>query len=341
MTYSLLNLWYSWRMYHLDSMGYKPHGQLKISKEKNLNRYSPIGAWLVIALDAQVQSKFEWLDCKSHGPSLEHKGSIGSKSLLNRLRKFLPLELDTWKVIFHWDKMKLHSDFLQKSQKDLHRNIGIEIMFLVSLSTIWWSAHSCLLEQSQNSIWFWESLEKNSLSSNEIAVEWIWYRWVEELKILLVMWRESVMTMIYLMLWLATAWFILQQMAKSSALAVVILIVLCKVLTTGLLKEWMCEMEVATWFLILVSNTTMDEKGSEDALSMVSSKFSICFLTFKEQGWKEKQSGKTSTIWFSGLNSLLKKEKKGKNLLCLSSTLIIGDLSQLLCLAVRWSMDML
>ena len=112
-------------------------------------------------------------------------------------------------------------------------------------------------------------------------------------------------------------------------------------MTIGLLKKWMCEMEVATWFLILASDTTMDEKELEDALSVISSKFSMYFLTFEEQGWKEKQSGKMSTIWFPGLNSLLKKENEGKNLLCLLSTLIMGDLSQLYCLAVRWSMDIL
>ena len=73
-------------------------------------------------------------------------------------------------------------------------------------------------------------------------------------------------------------------MAKSSASAVVILIALCKVLMISLLKKWMCEMEVVTWFLILTSDMTMDKKGSEDALSMISSKFSICFSMFKEQG---------------------------------------------------------
>ena len=330
----LLNLWHSWRMCCLDSIGYKPHRQLKISEGKNLNRYSPIGAWLVIALDAWVQSKFEWLNYKSHGSPLEHEDSMGSKSSLNRLRKFLSLESDAWKVIFYWDRMELHSDFLQKSQEDLHRNIGIETMFLVSLLIIWWRAHCCLLGQSQNLIWLWESLEKNSLSSDEIATEWIWYGWVEESKILLAMWRELVMTMICLMLWLATTWFILQWIAKSSASAVVILIAL-KVLTIGLLKEWMCKMEVATWFLILTFDMTMDEKGSEDAQSVISSKFSMCFLTFEEWGWKEKWSGKMSTIRFTGLNSLLKKEKEGKISLCLSSTSIIGDLSWLLCLAIR------
>ena len=41
-------------------------------------------------------------------------------------------------------------------------------------------------------------------------------------------------------------------------------------------------MEVATQFLILTSDTTMDEKGSEDALSMISSKFFMCFSMFEE-----------------------------------------------------------
>ena len=42
----------------------------------------------------------------------------------------------------------------------------------------------------------------------------------------------------------------------------------------------MCEMEVATWFLMLVSNTTIVEKGLENALNVTSSKFFICFLIF-------------------------------------------------------------
>ena len=137
--------------------------------------------WLVIALEVRAQSEFEWLDCKSHGPPLELDGSMGFKSLPNRSRKFLPLELDTWKVIFYWESMDLYSDFLWKSQEDLHVNNGVNTMFLVSLSTDWWRTHCCLLRQFQNLIQFWESLEKNSLSSIEIAAKWIWYGWVEEL----------------------------------------------------------------------------------------------------------------------------------------------------------------
>ena len=224
-------------MYYLVSIGYRPQGQVKLSLEKNLNLYSSIGVWLVIALEAQAQSKFEWLNCNSHRPSLELDGSIGFKSSLNRSRKFLSLELDAWKVIFHWKSIDSHSDFLQKYQENLHGNNRMDTMFLVSLSTIWWRTHCCLLEQSQNSIWFWESLEKNSLSFLEIATKWIWYGWVEESKIFLAIWRESVMTTICLILRLVTAWLILHQIAKSSALAVVILIALYNVLMTGLLKK--------------------------------------------------------------------------------------------------------
>ena len=44
---------------------------------------------------------------------------------------------------------------------------------------------------------------------------------------------------------------------------------------------------------------------------------------------KENQSGKISTIWFPSLNSLLKKQKEGKNLLHFLSTSIRGDFNQI------------
>ena len=100
-------------------------------------------------------------------------------------------------------------------------------------------------------------------------------------------------------------------------------------------------MEVATWFLMLVSDTTIVEKRLDDALNMILSKFFMCFLTFIRRKWKENWSGKISTIQFPGLNSLLKKQKEGKNSLCLSSTSIRGNFNQILYLAVRQSMDAL
>jgi len=46
-------------MCHLVSIGYRLQGQVKLSQGRNLNLYSPIGAWLVIALETQAQSEFE------------------------------------------------------------------------------------------------------------------------------------------------------------------------------------------------------------------------------------------------------------------------------------------
>ena len=43
-------------------------------------------------------------------------------------------------------------------------------------------------------------------------------------------------------------------------------------------------MDVATWFLILISNTIIVEKGSEDALSVISSNFLKCFLMSEKWG---------------------------------------------------------
>ena len=51
----LLNLLHSWRIWRLDSIGCDLHGQLNSSLGKNLNRYSPIGAWFVIACVAQIR----------------------------------------------------------------------------------------------------------------------------------------------------------------------------------------------------------------------------------------------------------------------------------------------
>jgi len=44
---------------------------------RNLRRYSPIGAWFVIALVARAQSELEWLKDWSQGPPLMYDGSIG------------------------------------------------------------------------------------------------------------------------------------------------------------------------------------------------------------------------------------------------------------------------
>ena len=137
------------------------------------------------------------------------------------------------------------------------------------------------------------------------------------------------------MLGLPIAQFMLHWIANNLTSVIVILTALWMVLMTGLLKEWIWEIDVATWFLILVSNTTVVEEGLDNALNTISSKFSICFITLEEWRWKEKWFENKLTRQFPGLSSSLKKEKEGKNLLCLLSTLIRGDFKWSLCLDIR------
>ena len=169
----------------------------------------------------------------------------------------------------------------------LHGKIGMESKLLESLSTKACSGHFCLLGQSQNLMQLLASFKKKSLSSWEIAVEWIWYGCNKKSKIFLAAWRESVMMTIWLTLVIPTAWLISHQMANNSASVVVTLTALWIVLMTGLSYEWMCKIDVAMWFLILVSDTIMEEEEFDDALNAISSKSLMCFLIFEECRWKE------------------------------------------------------
>jgi len=98
---------------------------------------------------------------------------------------------------------------------------------------------------------------------------------------------------------------------------------------------------MATWFLMLASNITMEGKGFDNALNVMSSRFLMWFLTFEECSWKENWSGKESMSWFPRLNSLSKAEKKEKSLLHLLSISIREEFRYSLYLGVRLSMDIL
>jgi len=117
----------------------------------------------------------------------------------------------------------------------------IEIKLLKSLSTKVCSGYFCLLEQFQNSMWLLTSFKKKSLSSWEITANWIWYGYSKELKILLAVWRESMMTTIWLMFTIPTTWLIPYWMANNLASVVVILTTLWIILMTGSLYEWICD----------------------------------------------------------------------------------------------------
>jgi len=143
------------------------------------------------------------------------------------------------------------------------------------------------------------------------------------------------------MLVILTAWLIPHQIANSSVSVVVILTALWIILIMDLLCEWICDIDMATWFLMLVLDTTIEDEEFDNALNMMSLRFLMWFLIFEEHRWKENQSGKRSMSQFPRLNFLSKAEKKGKSLLYLLSMLIREEFRHSLYLEMRLSINIL
>jgi len=110
-----LNLLHSYSIYCLDLMGYWSYRHLNSLFGKNLSLYSPIGAWLVIALVALTQRELEWLKFWSHRLPLICDSSSKLLSLSTRSRNWLPFRSDTWNIIFHLLVRLSHLSFLLKS----------------------------------------------------------------------------------------------------------------------------------------------------------------------------------------------------------------------------------
>lgn len=128
-------------MWCLVSIKYILYGQLKSFLGKNQRWYSSIGVWLIIALVALIHNEFKCLKYLIYRLLLIYKGSIGRILLFKRLRKYLSLKLDAWKMICQFLMIFLHSFFLSKSYDVLHKNSGVRLNFLVSLSTNVWRGH--------------------------------------------------------------------------------------------------------------------------------------------------------------------------------------------------------
>ena len=77
------------------------------------------------------------------------------------------------------------------------------------------------------------------------------------------------------MLVIPTTWLISYQIVNNLALVVVVILTtLWIILITGLSCEWIYNIEVATWFLMLVSEITIEEEEEfDDALNVMSSRF--------------------------------------------------------------------
>ena len=105
-----------------------------------------------------------------------------------------------------------------------------------------------------------------------MATAWIWSGWDKESKFILVMWMESVMTMILEMFSLVEAWLIPYLIANNSASALVTKATWCSILMSGWFEMCVCDMDVAILFLILTSVVMMAmDCESDDSITIESS----------------------------------------------------------------------
>ena len=96
----------------------------------------------------------------------------------------------------------------------------------------------------------------------------------------------------WLMLGILTTWLIPYCIANNSASVVMTLTTQWIVLMTNLSCKWIYDIEVATWFLMLASEMTMEEKGLDNVLKVMLLRFLMWFLMFEKRRWNENQSGK-------------------------------------------------
>jgi len=233
----------------------------------------------------------------------------GSSRLLlpsTRSRNCLSFISDAQNIIFHFLMRSSHSFFLFKSQESLLRSIGISMKDLVSI-LLYWLGHL---------VWFSWCWEKNVQRSFRIDTEYLWKGWVDNSKILFAAWIESVTTMILEISLLLVAWLMPHLIVKSSASVLVTFRVWWRVFVIGLSRMWICEIEVATLFLMLASVIMSAEEGeSEDSRANLSSYWMwdlMFWLVHLLNRWKEKWLEQVSMILLSEKSSRLRRLKDEK-----------------------------
>jgi len=107
-------------------------------------------------------------------------------------------------------------------------------------------------------------LLKKSWRSERIAANMVWNGWLEESKIFRATWMEPVMTTIFEILSKWIDWLMLHLMANNLASVLVTLTAWWIVFVKGLSTLWICTMEVATLFLMLVSEAIRATEGDEE-----------------------------------------------------------------------------
>ena len=135
------------------------------------------------------------------------------------------------------------------------------------------------------------------------------------------------MTMILLISFKLVAWLILHLIVNNLVSVIITFTVWWRVLITILLWIWMWEINIATLFLMLVSDTTRAIIGSKENLRVISLRKQIWDLIllplWLEDKWNKKQLEKISISWVPEVNLLLRESKKGKTLLNLLFMLTI------------------
>ena len=293
-----LNLLHSCKIWHLDLIGYIPHGHLNSSLGKNLSLYSPIGAWLVIALEALAHKEFKWPKYFSQAPPLMYNGSMILSSPSSRLRNCFPLKSDAWKVIFQIFAILSHWLFLLKSQDILQGKRGIGLNDLVSLSTTLWRFQLQWLGHSQNSMELSWWRKKKRRSSLRIAVEWTWYGCEEGSNIFMVACIEPVTTIIFDMSLWFIAWLIPHLIVNNSASVLMTWTTWWSVLEISLLQMCICDINMAMLLLTLASMIMRASEGIlEDSITILLSWWIhvfrlsfFCLLNKLKEKWSEKVS---------------------------------------------------
>ena len=133
--------------------------------------------------------------------------------------------------------------------------------------------------------------------------------------------------MILLIPFKLVAWLILHLIVNNLVSVIITFTVWWRVLITILLWIWMWEINIATLFLMLVSDTTRAIIGSKENLRVISLRKQIWDLIllplWLEDKWNKKQLEKISISWVPEVNLLLRESKKGKTLLNLLFMLTI------------------
>ena len=136
------------------------------------------------------------------------------------------------------------------------------------------------------------------------------------------------------------AWLIPHLITNNLALVDITFTIWWIVLMTRLPWTWTWAIEVVIWFLILVSDTTTTVSRLDKAWKVISLSLHkwllILLLQFLFKEWNEKHLGKILISLFSGENSQLKGENKGKISLELLSMSMIRPLIFEFCLHISY-----